>query len=173
MQTFLPYPNFAESAKVLDYRRLGKQRVECMQLLVALVSGPVQVFDPVLNRWVSDKGYGGPFGKVYTMNRATPWYNHPACKMWKGYEQALTDYAFAMIDEWTDRGYKDTCYDKICDIVSIWSEDWEPDYAKLPPWLGDEAFHVAHRSNLLRKDPNHYGAFGWNEPDDLPYIWPV
>lgn len=33
MQTFLPYPDFNKSAKVLDYKRLGKQRVECLQLL--------------------------------------------------------------------------------------------------------------------------------------------
>ena len=33
MQTFLPTSNFAESAKYLDYRRLGKQRVEVLQLL--------------------------------------------------------------------------------------------------------------------------------------------
>lgn len=33
MQTFLPYSDFEKSAKVLDYRRLGKQRVECLQLL--------------------------------------------------------------------------------------------------------------------------------------------
>lgn len=28
MQTFLPYPDFVESASVLDRQRLGKQRVE-------------------------------------------------------------------------------------------------------------------------------------------------
>ena len=33
MQTFLPYPDFHESAKVLDMKRLGKQRVEVLQLL--------------------------------------------------------------------------------------------------------------------------------------------
>lgn len=33
MQTFLPYPDFHESAKVLDMRRLGKQRVETLQIL--------------------------------------------------------------------------------------------------------------------------------------------
>jgi hypothetical protein len=32
MQTFLPYPDFARSAACLDYRRLGKQRVECLQI---------------------------------------------------------------------------------------------------------------------------------------------
>ena len=33
MQTFLPYADFARSAQVLDRRRLGNQRVECLQLL--------------------------------------------------------------------------------------------------------------------------------------------
>lgn len=32
MQTFLPYPDFAASARCLDNRRLGKQRLECVQL---------------------------------------------------------------------------------------------------------------------------------------------
>lgn len=33
MQTFLPYADFTESARVLDTKRLGKQRVEALQLL--------------------------------------------------------------------------------------------------------------------------------------------
>lgn len=36
MQTFLPYADFSMSAKCLDYRRLGKQRVEAMQILNAI-----------------------------------------------------------------------------------------------------------------------------------------
>jgi Pyrimidine dimer DNA glycosylase len=36
MQTFLPFPSFEESARVLDNKRLGKQRVETMQILKAL-----------------------------------------------------------------------------------------------------------------------------------------
>lgn len=36
MQTFLPYPDFRQSAKVLDRARLGKQRVECLQLARAI-----------------------------------------------------------------------------------------------------------------------------------------
>jgi hypothetical protein len=43
----------------------------------------------------------------------------------------------------------------------------------MPPWWGDPAFHASHRSNLLRKDPVWYGQFGWAEPPDLPYVWPV
>jgi len=33
MQTFLPFPDFKKTAQTLDMRRLGKQRVECLQLL--------------------------------------------------------------------------------------------------------------------------------------------
>jgi hypothetical protein len=142
MQTFLPYPDFAQSAKCLDMRRLGKQRVEVLQLLKALIAG------------------GG-------------WSNHPATKMWRGYEQALTDYGFAIIEEWVERGYKDSCRDKIYELISGVAENWWPGETVLPPWLGNEEFHAAHRSNLLRKDPVHYGQFGWTESDDLPYIWPV
>lgn len=36
MQTFLPYPDFRATAKVLDRQRLGKQRVETKQILLAL-----------------------------------------------------------------------------------------------------------------------------------------
>ena len=36
MHTFLPSSDFSESALMLDYKRLGKQRVEGMQLLNAM-----------------------------------------------------------------------------------------------------------------------------------------
>ena len=36
MQTFLPYPDFTASAAALDPRRLGKQRVEALQVLRGL-----------------------------------------------------------------------------------------------------------------------------------------
>ena len=36
MQTFLPYADFAESARALDQKRLGKQRVEVIQIVRAL-----------------------------------------------------------------------------------------------------------------------------------------
>lgn len=78
MQTFLPYADFRQSAAVLDYRRLGKQRVEVKQLLNALTG--------------QSKG----------------WANHPAAIMWRGYEQALMVYGNACIYEWVSRGYNNT-----------------------------------------------------------------
>lgn len=137
MQTFLPYPDFAASARVLDRQRLGKQRVEVLQLLRALL--------------VPGSG----------------WSNHPAAKMWRGSEPYLAAYGYDVCLEWIRRGYADTCLDK---IVTLCQPRWD---WRDPTWLGDPAFHAAHRSNLLRKDPAHYGRFDWTEPNDLPYIWPV
>lgn len=137
MQTFLPLPDFAASAAVLDRQRLGKQRVEVTQILGAL------------------------------RGRASGWVNHPAVRMWHGHEVALARYGLAMIAEWTLRGYKDTCGPKIGALV-----DGIPDL-KLPWWLGDEAFHLSHRSNLIRKLPEHYAPLWPGTPDDLPYVWPV
>jgi hypothetical protein len=80
--------------------------------------------------------------------------------MWRGYEDALRVYMWEIIEEWKRRGYKNTM------TVEL------PVTFVPPPWLGDEQFHASHRSNLLRKAPEHYGQFGWSEPDDLPYVWP-
>lgn len=139
MQTFLPYADFAKSAECLDYKRLGKQRVEVLQLLRAL--------------------HGETKG----------WVNHPAAKMWRLYTNYLVEYGNAICSEWTHRGYKDTCLDK---IVKYYLQPSRRGYP-YPPWLGDESFHASHRSNLLRKNREYYGRFGWTEPDNLPYVWPV
>ena len=141
MQTFLPYPDFAESARVLDRQRLGKQRVENLQIMKALTTGE-------------------------------GWINHPATKMWRGHEDWLLVYQQAVCSEWTEvRGYKDTCWEK---TRILFLEGQPGGILNGPPtWLGNEDFHAAHRSNLLRKNPEWYGQFGWTEPDDLKYVWPV
>ena len=88
--------------------------------------------------------------------------------MWDGHEEALVMYGLAMVDEWVGRGYKDTCADKMLSYVDI----TRVVLIELPSWIGDDRFHASHRSNLLRKLPEHYSTFGWKEPDDLPYVWP-
>jgi hypothetical protein len=137
VQTFLPYSDVEMSAKVLDDRRLGKQRVEAYQVvrtLVGLTQG---------------------------------WRNHPAVRMWRGHLPALIDYGLVVCREWTRRGNADTVHDKLLEHRT------EEDPALLPPWFGHPLLHASHRSNLLRKDPEYYGRFGWTEPPDLPYFWPV
>lgn len=140
IQTFLPYSSFFKSAECLDYRRLGKQRVECKQILQALLG--------------VSKG----------------WRNHPATKMWEGYEQALIEYSLHMCNEWIRRGYKDTLRDNYFLQLELSQNINGYEY---PKWLGDERLHRSHRSNLLRKDFDYYSKFGWAEPDNLPYWWGV
>lgn len=93
----------------------------------------------------------------------TGWRTHPATRMWEGRVAALGLYTNAMIDEWTRRGFRNTM--RHCPV-------YRGHEVLMPTWLGDPDFHASHRSNLLRKDPLHYGPFGWLEPPDLPYVWP-
>jgi len=78
MQTFLPYPDFARRAACLDRQRLGKQRIEAKQILLALTV----------------PGYG--------------WQNHPAVKMWRHWPTSLASYGEIICREWLRRGYRDT-----------------------------------------------------------------
>lgn len=90
------------------------------------------------------------------------WANHPATRMWRNYENALCEYYNIICKVWVRRGYNHNMpFINLNEVEIIY-----------PPWLGDKAFHSSHRSNLLRKMPEHYNQFGWTEPSDLPYIWP-
>ncbi|MFC8069193.1 MSMEG_6728 family protein [Streptomyces sp. NPDC057293] len=150
MQTFLPLPGFRESALTLDRRRLGKQRVEALQVL----------------RGLTVPGYG--------------WRRHPAVRMWAGYEEALVRYGLEVCRVWRDQGHQDSCAASLVAGLAARRPHEpvrdQPALARageLPPWLGDEAFHRSHRSALLRKDPEAYGGLFPGVPDDLPYVWPA
>ncbi|MDR6979185.1 hypothetical protein J2X68_005919 [Streptomyces sp. 3330] len=148
MQTFLPYPDFARSAAALDPRRLGKQRVEALQVL----------------RGLTVAGYG--------------WRHHPAVRMWTGYEEALVRYGLEVCGRWTATGRADTCAASLVTGLGarpadIRAQERLAEAGELPPWLGDPAFHRSHRSALLRKDPGFYAALFPGVPDDLPYVWPA
>lgn len=151
MQTFLPYPDFTATAAVLDDRRLGKQRVEGLQIVRAIL----------------------------VPNYA--WRHHPAALMWKGHEEALQSYLMSICDEWDRRGYADTCRKSIRARLAeagVGEPMVQSDLAaldRLPPWLGDEALHRSHRGSLLLKNPEWYGQFfpadeaeGWDG-----CVWPV
>ena len=45
MQTFLPYPDFKKSLQTLDYRRLGKQRIEAYQIIFLFHPWAFESFD--------------------------------------------------------------------------------------------------------------------------------
>ena len=168
MNTFLPYADFAKSAAVLDNKRLGKQRVECMQLLTGLLG-----IAPIVNEKKEHIIESGKW--LYKLaEKPSRWLNHPASKMWKGYEGALYAYSVLICEEWVKRGFKDSCGGKIIDAMAIFEPNCFKINSTYPPWMGDVDFHLAQQSNLLRKDYNHYSQyFGTTLPDNMPYIWPV
>src|SRR3712207_8249419 len=112
MQTFLPVADFTDSARLLDSPRLGKQRVETLQIL----------------RAIELPDYG--------------WANHPAVLMWRGRTPALVSYGLAMARIWQERGFADTTELQIGefapDVVGL--PQAELAGAGLsPPWAGGEA----------------------------------
>lgn len=152
MQTFLPYEDFHESARILDNKRLGKQRVETLQILRSL-TGP-----------------GGLRGG---------WQAHPAARMWKGHLAWLMEYQRVFCYEWRDvRGFKDTCYQKTLADLKRDPESfaqWETiQHGRGPeqPWfVASDVFRFTHRANLVRKQPEFYiPLFGPLRPD-IPYAW--
>src|SRR3954468_15623179 len=132
MQTFVPYADFEASARALDAKRLGKQRVEVIQIVRALTV----------------PGYA--------------WSQHPAVLMWKGYEEALGRYGLTMCEVWTDRGFADTCASTITadltavGVTPIRTYDQLAADRALPDWLFDPGLQRSHRSALVRKDPAYY-----------------
>lgn len=150
MQTFLPYADFERSARALDLKRLGKQRVEVIQIVRALTV----------------PGYA--------------WKTHPAVLMWQGYEEALGRYGLVMCDVWVERGFGDTCADTIeadlaaYGIAPIRSEEALRQAAAVPPWDVDgDPVLESHRSALVRKDPELYGPSFPEADPTVPYVWPV
>ncbi|RCK69424.1 hypothetical protein DT076_11100 [Desertihabitans brevis] len=151
MQTFLPYADFTASARVLDVKRLGKQRVETLQVMRALTI----------------EGYG--------------WRHHRVAKMWTWRRPSLLAYQLAVCTEWRARGFTDTCWDSTLAEISrpsLADPDsndlllWEQHDFPAPVWLGREEIHRSHRSKLVSKDPAHYRPLFPDVPDDLEYVWP-
>ena len=96
------------------------------------------------------------------------WKNHPASKMWRGYEYALCEYGLIGFEVLKERGKDYSHWIPVFKEIQSRHEN-----TGMPPWFGDEEFHASHRSNLLRKNKEWYGQFGWLESDDLSYVWPV
>src|SRR5919206_3044976 len=111
MQTFVPVPDFEESARLLDSARLGKQRVETLQVLRAME--------------LPDYG----------------WASHPAVRMWRGRTPALVAYGLAMVRGWRERGFADSTESQIREFAPAVATASQAELAAaglLPSWVGDE-----------------------------------
>jgi hypothetical protein len=140
MQTFLPFSSYSLSAQCLDDKRLGKQRVECKQILSCILG-----------------------------TSCLGWKHHPAVIMWQDYGGNLCLYTIQICLEWRLRGFKDSIMEWTVESMVNFSD------FTFPHWLGLEEFHRSHRSNLVRKNPNHYTKYfqGMSYNESEAYVWPV
>jgi len=141
MQTFLPFPDFELSARILDNKRLGKQRVEAKTLL--------SVIDKVTSQSQNSTERIG-------------WAHHPAVILWTPFPDALKLYYNTIVQEWIRRGFRNSMT-----LFSLPAKN----AIQLPDWLGFDAFHASHRANLLRKDLRFYSQFHWEETPSDVYVW--
>jgi hypothetical protein len=151
MQTFLPFADFIQSAKVLDKKRCWKQVVEAKQIISILEKiekFPINVDD------FTSKQFG--------------WINHPAVQMWKGHTLALMMYFDEFLWQCIHIHGINTKYDYL--TTNIYRG-----FVPKPWWLGNEDFHRAMRSRLIEKDREFYLLLFPNDEgfNEGKYFWPV
>ena len=123
MQTFLPYADPEASARVLDVKRLGKQRVECLQVV----------------RGLTVPGYG--------------WRRHPAVTMWTRCLEALARYSLTCCEVWVEAGREDTVASTLRadlaagGVTEVRSQAELEAAGAVPWWWGHELVHRSHRSH--------------------------
>jgi hypothetical protein len=134
MQTFLPYPDIKKSLKVLDDKRLGKQRVETYQIISVITGRP--------------KLDGTPY---------KGWLNHPCSVMWRNYVPLLKEYLNASIDEWVSRGFKNTMdkedVDTVLDYPTWFGNEKFHNSHKSNLLKKDFEFYSQYRWNVDPSDP--------------------
>lgn len=140
MQTFVTHVNPNVTALELDRMRLGKQRVEAIQIARTL------------------------------LGLSQGWRNHPAVKMWRGYEKFLVhNYIPAIMNRWISLKYKNEgCYSHHLILSQMVSQV----NIERPHWFFDDSFILSHKSNLIQKKPEHYQNLYPEVTSGLPYIWP-
>jgi hypothetical protein len=157
-QTFHISPDYRETARCLDLRRLNKNITEAFQVF----------------RWCIGEGkrQGNP---------------HPY-NMWLGYEESLLEYIQEMHLEWNgryDAGLRGgvRTHKNGLEATEILGRIDASLYPQ-PYWIEDERLISSQRSALLYKDFEWYSQFGWTEKPavptkinkngsvSLPYFWP-
>ena len=122
---------------LLDYRRLGKQRVEAKQIIDTIE------------------------------NKTDGWKNHPVSKMWKDHVIGLKYYFNCCVDEWVNRGYKNTMIKY--DLSDYLLPDGSYDELKLLPWFYyNKQIQESFKASLYRKEPDFYKDI---ISHDSPYVF--
>lgn len=144
VNTFVIDSDHENTAKILDYRRLGKQRVEARQMITA-----IEEFE---KNGVKSKG----------------WFNHPGTQMWIGYVENLKLYFNVMCKEWVNRGYKQNMdfyeLDPIKSQIKPYWVEWKPlHYSHMASLLRKDTKYYYTKLTY----PYLYNIFGYIWPTHL------
>ena len=144
MQVFLPEANYQLCAETLDYKRLVKQLLEGRQIMTIL----------------ANESPGGA------------WKNHPAVKMFAGYEHDLYFYLKAIRNEMQQRGYK--WENNWAVIQDTYKRNFVDQPYERPFWMEDaEMFDrviTTHRGRLWEKDPAYYAQYEGEGHTFMEYV---
>lgn len=161
---------FNQTAKTLDYKRLGKQRVEAMQLLNILlnrfkIDNDYKTYDEVKELLQKYDSSNWPYTQTYTFTKnrveKNGWKKHPALTMWKGYVEELKLYFNCIVNEWKRREYKNNLPLENVDTKNL----------RIPPFLQNEDFIKIQRQNLIRKNQKYYSEY-WKDLEPTEgYLW--
>jgi len=135
--------NFNTSASLLDSKRLGSTIYESIHILASILHKNMDLVNP--KRDVS---------------------NHPASKLWIGYERELGAYIYAHIEEWCNRGYKTDVNLKNYHIIT---SGLGRGIYHIPKWISNELIET-HRNVIYRKKPDFY-PHSWKGEREMCYDW--
>lgn len=159
MQTFLPYPSFEESAKVLDRRRLNSQRKECLQIALCLIFGGSWSNHPVVKMWS---------GHEYSLSC----YGIVVAQQWRsfGYKDTVLPKLQCCIGELSWRMLPK---DDVGRRLEGWSSCGHRFHdTGLPGWFGDSRLHDSHKRALVAKNPEHYSNIFIGYEPVIDYYYP-
>ena len=166
--TFIVSEDFETTAKALDNKRLGKQRLEARQIL-----DKCEYLN--IHGWDKEK---------YKGTKYASYVNQPVLLMWKDHTSALRLYYNAIVKEWMARGFENNMpllahkprlvngkYKR-----TIVMEGAPVPKVEMPPWLTWKPFLWSHMAALLRKNPKYYENSFPELPKNylgLGYVWPT
>lgn len=145
LRTWLPDPSFQVSASLLHDAEVHRTRTDVIFILEVLA------------------------GRQKHMRHSPP------VTMWRGSELMLIAYGTAMCEEWKSRGQRDSLGDR---IFAYATEAFETgalnphDNGNKPWWLGNEGFHMSHKSGLIALRPEFYRPKWPTVGADLPMVMP-
>jgi len=144
IRTWMPEPDYLDSAACLHPRHLAAQRAMCVQMLDHRRLSPRLARSPGLRLWEGRRESLGVYALV-------------VCHVWTLRNGHRDSVAGKVLDSIRPEGARDRVEqaaalnlrhptEAACDAAGI----------TLPDWFGDPEIHAQHRLDLLRARPEHY-----------------